>query len=163
MLFHPSQVARVVLLALALHFSFSSAELSRHDPNASGTVHVRNERGLPELSGNVNFKYRNPSAESPAPSTTSYAAPIADTMAPTFQITEQELKNLLGIKLEFDLNIDVVYNHDDAVDRALGMGRIPVHIKIHELTIGGILAPSLTVKDINLQSDPVNYGNIRVI
>ncbi|KAG0026778.1 hypothetical protein BGZ82_009302 [Podila clonocystis] len=148
-------VVRAAFLSLALIFSFISANLSRRDPNASGTVHVRDESHI---------KYRAPAAKLLAESATSQTTAIAAT-APTFQISEEELKNVLGIKLEFDLNLDVVH---DSVDAVVGrtqssVGRIPVHIKIHELTIGGILAPSLTVNDVNLQSDPVNYGNMRVI
>ncbi|KAG0030200.1 hypothetical protein BGZ81_002968 [Podila clonocystis] len=148
-------VVRATILSLALIFSFIYADLSRRDPNASGTVHVRDESHV---------KYRAPSSKLLAESAASQTTPIAAT-APTFQISEQQLKNLLGIKLEFDLNLNVGH---DSVDPAVGrtqssVGRIPVHIKIHELTIGGILAPSLTVKDVNLQSDPVNYGNMRVI
>ncbi|KAF9385028.1 hypothetical protein CPB97_005178 [Podila verticillata] len=166
MLSHSSHVARITVLALALLVSIAYA-------NASGTVHVRDEPRRPDLSGNANFKYvPSPLANykaRPLSSTKPFAQPnIAHTTlatssaAPTLQISEQELKNLLGITLEFDLNLEVV--HDvDAVVQAQSVGRIPVHIKVHELTIGGILAPSLKVKEVNLQADPVNYGNIRVI
>ncbi|KAG0077705.1 hypothetical protein BGZ92_001815 [Podila epicladia] len=153
MLARSFHVVRVAILTLLL-FSLTSAELSRRNP-ASGTVYVGDE---PQA------QYRAPSAEPLAESAASQITPVT-AAGPTFQITEQELKNLLGTKLGFDLNLDVVHGHVDAADdRAQSSAvRIPVHIKVHELTIGGILAPSLTVKDVNLQSDPVNYGNIRVI
>ncbi|KAF9327230.1 hypothetical protein BG006_009423 [Podila minutissima] len=156
MLAYSFHVVRVAILTLALLFSFTSAKLLRRDP-ASGTVHVRDE---------PHVKYRVPSAKPLAESATSQTTTPMAATGPTFQITEQELKTLLGIKLEFDLNLDVVHSHVDAaaVGRAQSsVVRIPVHIKIHELTIGGILVPSLAVEDVNLQSDPVNYGNIRVI
>ncbi|KAF8977746.1 hypothetical protein BGZ52_006753 [Haplosporangium bisporale] len=167
MLAHSSHVARITVLALALLVSIVYAK-------ASGTVHVRDEPRGPDLLGNVNFKYvpsplanyktRPLSSARPfAHPNIAHATPAMSSTAPTLQISEQELKNLLGINLELDLSLEVVHDTDDAVAQTRSVGRIPVHIKVHELTIGGILAPSLNVKDVNLQTDPVNYGNIRVI
>ncbi|KAG0336932.1 hypothetical protein BG004_007854, partial [Podila humilis] len=98
---------------------------------------------------------------------------------PTLKISKQELERLLGIKLNLDLNLDIMSSDEispctattstkgtgDGSDKNPSrflVGRIPVHIKIHSLTIGGVLAPALSVKDMNRQLDSVNYGDIKV-
>lgn len=167
MLSHSSHAARIAVLALALMITIAYAK-------ASDTVHVWDEPRRPDLLGNVNLKFvpspfandkARPlsSAKPSAQPNIAHATLATSATAPMFQISEQELKNLLGIHLEFDLNLEVMHDVDAAVAQARRVSRIPVHIKVHELTIGGILAPSLKAKDVNQQADPVNYGNIRVI
>ncbi|KAF9430809.1 hypothetical protein BGZ94_003598 [Podila epigama] len=81
---------------------------------------------------------------------------------PTIRLSEHDLQSLLGpgIELNLHLNLDILKGGPQDKNQPI-LGRIPVHVKIHRLTIGGILAPTSSVHNVNEQSDPVNYGNWR--
>lgn len=91
---------------------------------------------------------------------------------PNLPMTKSQLEQVLGSALDVKFNLEVLADRDseksegDSI-RDGGMepkvlGQIPVHLKVHHLSIGGVLIPTMTSEFINKEQGPVNYGNIHV-
>ncbi|KAF9994521.1 hypothetical protein BGZ80_000722 [Entomortierella chlamydospora] len=85
------------------------------------------------------------------------------------EITKKQLEKLLGLALDTTFNLKVMSDNSDfKAGNEVGdsgselLGTIPVHLKIKELKIGGILAPKIETESLNLKVDPSNFGNIKI-
>ncbi|KAF8976555.1 hypothetical protein BGZ46_008169 [Entomortierella lignicola] len=83
------------------------------------------------------------------------------------EMTKTQFEELIGLALdvEFDLNVisdttDPEFGNEDSGSDSELLGKIPVHLKIKELKIGGSLVPKMIAENWNLKVDPLNFGNI---
>ncbi|KAG0254606.1 hypothetical protein BG011_005628 [Mortierella polycephala] len=78
-----------------------------------------------------------------------------------FQITKSQLEHVLGPALDAKLDLQVMSDEPDPVtgQHAL-LGRIPVHLRVNKLKIGGVSVSRLMTQSVNEKRDPVNFGNI---
>lgn len=82
-------------------------------------------------------------------------------------ISKEQLEKLLGVVMDTTFILDVLAD-DKQVFTDMGqghrvtglLGRIPVHFKIQEMTVGGVTLPRVKAESLNLKTDPVNFGNI---
>ncbi|KAF9277533.1 hypothetical protein BGZ68_009228 [Mortierella alpina] len=94
----------------------------------------------------------------------------ADLTDPTrFRITKTQLESLLSLALEtFTLEVvsdekpDTSMTGDHQHQPVRVLGKIPIHLRVKELQIGGVSIPRLQTESVNAEMDGVNYGNLRV-
>ncbi|KAI1313368.1 hypothetical protein EDD11_002678 [Mortierella claussenii] len=78
------------------------------------------------------------------------------------QVSKKQLEAILGLALDAHFDLNVVSEElipENGTSEV--MGTIPVHLKVKELTVGGVSTPVIDVSSINQKVDPINYGNIR--
>ncbi|KAG0284013.1 hypothetical protein BGZ96_011631 [Linnemannia gamsii] len=84
-------------------------------------------------------------------------------LRPVFQVTKSQFEDVLRKSLHINFRLQVVSaSNKDKDDEREVLGEIPVQITIHNFRLGGLSAPRVFSQSLNVQHDPVNYGNIRI-
>ncbi|KAG0054803.1 hypothetical protein BGZ83_010365 [Gryganskiella cystojenkinii] len=78
-----------------------------------------------------------------------------------YSATKKQLEEVLGYALDVKFKLEVLSDEDKGTSKNTKvLGEIPVHLKVHQLTIGGVLVPTMASSVVNEQMGPLNYGNI---
>ncbi|KAI8357644.1 hypothetical protein B0O80DRAFT_293861 [Mortierella sp. GBAus27b] len=79
-------------------------------------------------------------------------------------ISKEQLEKLLGLVMDTKFNLEVLEDTKghEGMDRRPPeyLGRIPVHLKVRELKIGGVTMPRILADSENSKANPINYGNV---
>ncbi|KAG0366294.1 hypothetical protein BGZ54_005553 [Gamsiella multidivaricata] len=77
-------------------------------------------------------------------------------------IGEKQLEDLLSLALDAQFYLEVMSDKADAKGHQESLGTIPVHLRVKELTIGGVSVPSIHAESLNRVVGPINFGNVRI-
>ncbi|KAF9115267.1 hypothetical protein BGX27_008388 [Mortierella sp. AM989] len=91
-----------------------------------------------------------------------------ETEPQTIEITQKQLEEALVFALNVKFNLKIVSDtssldlgNEESDSDQEQMGTIPVHLKVKELTIGGVLAPHISTESWNQKVSSLNFGNIQ--
>ncbi|KAF9942212.1 hypothetical protein BGZ67_002544 [Mortierella alpina] len=142
-------------------------------PSRDRTFGIRPEQ--PTLTKDVAFHGPTTDTSTPPPPAPALFATIAtldskaaDRPYPTrFRITKTQLESFLGLALDTLFTLEVISDEDPDSRRSdqqhvRVLGKIPVHLRVKELQIGGVSIPRLQAESVNAKMGGVNYGNIQV-
>ncbi|KAK3823497.1 MAG: hypothetical protein J3Q66DRAFT_143757 [Benniella sp.] len=83
--------------------------------------------------------------------------------SPVIPISKTQLEQLLGSLTDTTFQLDVLQENDDKQQQQQQpMGRIPVHIHVQDLKVGGLSLPMIGAESWNDKLGPINFGNIEL-
>ncbi|KAF9566620.1 hypothetical protein EC968_003712 [Mortierella alpina] len=166
---YPFSAAATAFLFLVAYLTTCLA--ARDDISAKSLFPLLRNRNLgtfpqqqPQLVQNDLASY-GPFTGSVVPTTAS--EPVDRTASTRIRVTKTQLETMLGLALDTQFTLEVISDETpnsvkgDQQPTRVVLGRIPVHLRVKELQIGGVSAPHLQTESVNAKLGGVNYGTIR--